>query len=221
MPSRVAYWVLLIGVCGWIIGCGADPVGQWIAQLQSADVETRRAAARALAQKNQAEDRVMVALAKATADHDAEVKSLAIGALGRIGKPAAASLPALIAALQDSEPPVRLNAALAIQRIDPKNSAFVPALTAAMRAGDGRVLLDVGAMGAGGAWAVPTLIELLAHPLPQLRALAAQTLGRIGPAAAVAKLALQQATRDSNPAVQKTAHGALDQIQPESPAAVK
>jgi HEAT repeat protein len=216
MPSRVAYWVLLIGVCGWTIGCGADPVDQWIAQLQSADVETRRAAARALTQKNQAEDRVMVALAKAAADHDTEVKSLAIGALGRIGKPAASSLPALVAALQDSESSVRLSAALAIQKIDPKNSAFVPALTAAMRAGDGRVLLDVGAMGAGAVWAVPTLIDLLAHPLPQVRALAAQTLGRIGPAAAAAKPALQQATRDSNLAVQQAARAALDQIKSES-----
>ncbi|HEY2759597.1 MAG TPA: HEAT repeat domain-containing protein [Pirellulales bacterium] len=216
MPSRAAYWALLINLCGWAVGCGADPDGQSIAQLQSADVEARRAAARALAQNGHSENRVIVALTKAAADRDAEVKSLAIGALGRIGKSAASSLPALTANLQDPQPAVRLSAALAIQKIEPKSSAFVPVLIGAMRAGDGHVLLDVGAMGKDGAWAVPTLIELLAHPLPQVRALAAQTLGRIGPPAAAAKPALQRATHDSNPAVGQAAHRAIERIQNES-----
>jgi HEAT repeat protein len=157
-----------------------------------------------------------MAVTQLTTDSDAEAKSLAIHALGHFGKSAAPSLPALIVALRDPDPHVRILAALAIQKIDPQNSAFVPILTAAMRAGDGRVLLDVGAMGAAGAWAVPTLIDLLGHPLPQIRALAAQTLGRIGPSAAAAKPSLVQATHDSNPAVQQAAHTALDRIHSES-----
>jgi HEAT repeat protein len=219
MPSRISACAVLLGLF-LATGCG-DPNAQWIAQLQSSDVAVRRNAVRALSLNDHAEQPVIITVTLLTTDSDVEVKSLAIHALGHFGKSAASSLPPLIVALRDSDPHVRLLAALAIQEIDPKNPAFVPVLIAAMRAGDGRVLLDVAAMGAAGAWAVPTLIELLAHPLPQVRALAAQTLGRIGPPAAAAKTALDVATHDSNPAVQQAAHTALDRIHSESATATK
>ena len=57
--------------------------------------------------------------------------------------------------------------------------------------------------------------------MPQFRALAAQTLGRIGPLAAAAKSSLEQATHDSNLAVQQAAHTALDRIHSESVPIVK
>jgi HEAT repeat protein len=151
-------------------------------------------------------------------DQNVQVRTLAINALGSFGKPAASSLPALTTALHDANPAVQIRAALAIAKIDPKNPAFIPVLKSAMQAGDGKVLLEVGAMGRDAAWATPTLIELLGHPLPQVRALAAQTLGRIGsPATATAKAALQQATHDPNLAVQHAAQAALERIQSESP----
>ncbi len=102
---------------------------------------------------------------------------------------------------------------MAIQKIDPNERDFVPVLIAAMRGGDGRVMLAVGALGKDGAWAVPTLVELLSHQTPQVRALAAQTLGRIGPAAAAAKAALERAAHDQNPAVQQAAMEALERVQ--------
>jgi HEAT repeat protein len=82
-----------------------------------------------------------------------------------------------------------------------------------MRAGDGRTLLAVSEMGSSGAWAVPTLVELLAHESPKVRALAARTLGRIGPAAGDAKPALQGAARDPSAAVQTAAKEALKRIE--------
>jgi HEAT repeat protein len=88
----------------------------------------------------------------------------------------------------------------------------VPVLAAAMRGGDGRVMLQVGCMGAEAEWAVSTLIELLSHESPQLRALAARTLGQIGPAASAAAPALERATKDPNGAVQGAAKAALDRI---------
>ena len=62
-----------------------------------------------------------------------------------------------------------MKAALAIQKIDRKNSSVVPVLIGAMREGDGRIFLEVGAMGEAGAWAVPTLVGLLSHESAKLR----------------------------------------------------
>ena len=83
-----------------------------------------------------------------------------------------------------------------------------------MREGDGRTLLAIGAMGADAAWAVPTLVGLLSHSAPQVRALAARTLGRIGPAAIESKTTLEAAQRDSNPAVKSAAKDALKRLGP-------
>ena len=48
----------------------------------------------------------------------------------------------------------------------------------------------------------------------KVRALAARTLGRIGPAASAAKTRLEAARRDSNAAVQTAAKDALNRIGP-------
>jgi HEAT repeat protein len=213
MSISVSRRLPYLGLCLLLIGCHSDPGGDLIAQLQNPDVEIRRAAARTLGQQTNVDNRAVVVLTKTVADSDAEVRRLSINALGKMGPAAESSVPALIAALQDPEATVRQRAALAIQKIDPKNPNFLPVLVSAMRAGDGRILLEVGAMGKDGAWAVPTLIGLLSHELAQVRALAAQTLGRIGPAAIDAKAALQRVAHDPNVAVQTAAHDALNRIQ--------
>ena len=156
-------WLPFLAMCLLLAGCARDGVDTWIAQLQNPDVEVRRAAARALEQQTQFDNRVVVALTKTVADSDAEVRRLSINTLGKIGPPAASGLPALTARIKDTDSSVRLKAALAIQKIDPKNSTFQSVLITAMRAGDGRTLLEVGAMGKDAAWAVPTLIGLLSH----------------------------------------------------------
>jgi HEAT repeat protein len=184
-----------------------------IAQLESVDATMRRAAARELGERSEAEERVIAALTQRVADADAEVRHEAIRALGRRGRAAKSSVPVLEKSLDDADARVRVRAALAIQQIDPQNRTFVPVLAGAMRGGDGRVLLEVGAMGEEAAWAVPALVGLLSHELPQMRALAAQTLGRIGPAADRAVGALERATQDPNVAVQGAARDALDRIR--------
>jgi len=198
-----------------LLGCNHDPGSELIAQLRNPDVDTRRAAARALGEQTVFEPRFVEALSTAVADQDAEVRRLSIGALGKFGTAAQSSLPALTAALQDPELGVRLKAALAIQRIDRKNSSFVPVLIGAMREGDGRIFLEVGTMGEAGAWAVPTLAGLLSHESAKVRALAAQTLGRIGSVTPEAKAALQRCLRDPNGAVQTAAKEAFDRLQPQ------
>jgi HEAT repeat protein len=214
MLNRAARATILLNVVVWITGCGTDSISRSIAELQSPDVQTRREAARMLSQSASSEERVVMALANSAAtDKDLEVRMLAIGGLSRIGKPAAASLPALKGALHDSDPHIPVQAALAIQKIEPNDRDSVPVLITAMRAGDGRVMLAVGALGKDAVWAVPTLVELLSHKTPQLRALVAQTLGRIGPPAAAAKAALERAGQDPNPAVRQSATEALEQVQ--------
>jgi HEAT repeat protein len=212
MRFGVSYRLPWIGLCLLLIGCHSDPAGVLIAQLQNPDVEIRRVAARALGQQTEVDSRAVAALTKTVADSDAEVRRLSINALGKMGSAAELSVPALVTALQDPEASARLRAALAIQKIDPKNQSFMPVLVSAMRAGDGRTLLEVGAMGKDGAWAVPTLIGLLSHEQAKVRALAARSLGRIGPTASDAQAALQRATHDPNAAVQTAAHDALIRI---------
>jgi HEAT repeat protein len=199
-------------LCLATVGCGGDGVAELIAQLESGDVAERRIAARELAERPEANERVIAALNRHVDDRDAEVRFFLIRRLGQIGVSAKSSLPALEKLLNDPDSRLRVATALAIQRIDPEKQSFVPVLTDAMWNGDGRVLLEVGAMGADAEWAVQTLVGLLSHESPQLRALAAQTLGRIGPAAGGAVEALQRATKDLNVAVQGAARGALDRI---------
>lgn len=202
-------WLHLV-LCLVLGGCGPSAWTTATRELKSPDVAVRRSAARTLGEQAALDASALTALTNAVADHDTEVRWLAVDALGKIGPTAAPSVPALVKALDDSDSTVRLKAALAIQRIDPKNLSSVPILTKEMRAGNGRVLLEVGRRGSSAAWAVPTLIELLSHESPKVRALAAQTLGDIGPAAASAKSALQRATGDPSAAVQSAARDSLN-----------
>ena len=213
MSIRLPHWQPVIAACLLVTGCGTNPTATAISQLQSSDVEVRRAAARTLGEQTDSDARVVAAVTKAVGDSDKAVRWLAIDDLAKIGPPAASSVPAVIKALDDADAAVRLRAALVIQKIDPKNPNFPRVLIAEMRAGNGRVLLDVGAMGKDAAWAVPTLIELLSHQSPKVRALAAQALGRIGPAGTDAKTALQRAASDPNPAVQSAAREAIKGIE--------
>jgi hypothetical protein len=108
---------------------------------------------------------------------------------------------------------VRLTAALAIQKIDPDSPAYAPVLLQSLRAGDGPVFIEVGRMGEDAVWAVPTLAKLLSHQKPTIRALSAQTLGGIGPAASEAKPSLRQSLRDPDPTVRQRALDALQKIE--------
>ncbi len=215
MSTRPVFRLVYAGICLTIIGCG-DSVEKSIAQLGDKNVETRRAAVRALESQTLVDKRIITAFAEATADSDAEVRRLSINALGHLGPVANSSLPALKTAFTDEDPRVRVRAALAIHKIAPEDRSFVPVLTSAMRGGDGRLLQEVGAMGEDGAWAVPTLVELLSHESAPMRALAAQTLGHIGDSTSDVKSALERASRDPNAAVQSAAKEALRRIEARS-----
>lgn len=194
-------------------GCARDPIADLAAQLNDPNVAVRRAAARSLGEQPITDERIVAALTKGAADTDMEVRYRSIEPFGRLGRAGKPVIPVLKKALADPEKRVRLEAALALARIDPQDTAPRPLLIAALREGDGRILLATGAMGNDAAWAVPTLVGLLSHNSPQVRAIAAKTLGRIGPAAIDAKPALEAARRDANPVVQNAAKEALSHFQ--------
>ncbi len=206
-----------VALCVIVCGCGGDAASKLVAELGDSEAPVRRTAVRALAERSIADDRVVAALTKCVADSDAEVRYFSIEALGKTGSDAKSSLGALKLALQDAEPRVRLAAALAMARIDPQDRSFMPTLVSSMREGDGGTLREVGSLGPSAVWAVPTLCELVSHPLPQVRVLAEHDLGRIGPEASSALPALQAAMQDSNPAVKRAAEEASKQIHRQKP----
>jgi HEAT repeat protein len=68
------------------------------------------------------------------------------------------------------------------------------------------------ALGACGEDGVPLLIEVLRADSAKLRKAAAQTLGRLGPQARAASMALADAVSDPNPGVSRAAQRALEAI---------
>jgi HEAT repeat protein len=213
MSIRFEACCLHAALCIVVSGCGGDAVSNLVAELGHDDAAVRRAAVRAAAERPIADERVVKALAKCVVDSDREVRYFSIEALGKLEAAGKLGLSALKSALQDAEPRVRLAAALAVARIDPQDRSFMPTIVSSMREGDGNTLREVGVMGPSATWAVPTLVELVSSPLPQVRVLAAHDLGRIGPGASSALPALQGAMQDSNPAVKRAAEEASKLIR--------
>jgi HEAT repeat protein len=211
MRVRCALNSAVVCICLVAVGCG-NSTDALIAQLGDGDPVARRSAARELGNRQEDASRVVAALAEALEDSDLEVRELASASLGRIGPEAKASLPELELALKDPQSSVRLSAAMAIQKIDPESRHYQQVLIESLLAGDGVVFLELRRMGADAKWAVPTLVRLLAHQQPQIRALAAHALGGIGGAADEAKSALRRSLRDPDPNVRQAAQNALTQI---------
>jgi HEAT repeat protein len=207
-------------VCLLAGGC-SDSTGDLIEQLASGDTATRRAAARALATQHGDVNRVVSSLLGALDDVDLDVRELAADSLGRIGPDAKSARPALEGALHDPEPSVRLAAARAIRRVDPHASSYQSVLIDALRAGDGTVFIEISRMGPEAEWAVTTLTVLLSDRRSQIRALAAQALGGIAPAAQDVQQALRRSLRDPEPAVRTAAQTALRQIEKPASTPVK
>jgi HEAT repeat protein len=198
-------------VC-FLIGCG-NPVDGLVRQLQDSDVDVRRKAATTLLQMRGEAKPAIPALTSALQDDDREVRRLASRALGQLSPEAASSVSALQRLLNDPEPSVRIAAAFAIQELDPAETSHRKVLIDAMKMGEGGTIVAVGKHGANAKWAVPTLVSLLEDRRPGIRRLAADALGRIGPAAADAQDALRQASsKDADDRVRDAARVALSSI---------
>ena len=92
-----------------------------------------------------------------------------------------------------------------VRSIDPNSEAYVPVLVDAMRRGEGGIILEVGRMEPTATWAVPTLVALISHQRPIIRAAAATALGQVGSGVPEAEAALKRAAQDPDEGVRQAA----------------
>jgi len=142
----------------------------------------------------------------------------AVEELSRIGPPAKAAVPELVKALQDPDADLRLASANALAAIDPKNPVILPALDAELKAGPDQRKAAAEILGDLGAVGVAVLTGALKDPDAGVRWAAADSLGRIGPAAKSAVPALAAALEDKE--IRSIVADALAGIGPEAKQAV-
>lgn len=189
------------------VGCGGDG-DRLLNDLGSKDVDVRRAAAGELATVELDDPDVTAALKESTQDRDREVRRLACFALGERTD----GLDELTAALEDPALSVQMAAAYALLKLEPDNEPATATLQQAMKSGDGGVIMAVSRQGADGAWAIPTLVELLEDDRPGIRRLAVEGLGHIGVATPQVLTALQRATKDRDDRVRESVTIAVNRI---------
>jgi HEAT repeat protein len=205
---QVPAWLLFL----LIVGCGGE-TSRLIAELHHDDATVRTKAARALADPQFADNpSIVAALTAAIDDAEPSVQEAAIITLVPFGEAAKPALPKLEASLDSTHPAVRLSAARAIAHIDPASTHYQSALIEALRSGNAPLFLEVQQL-ANAQWAIPTLIDLLAHRQTHVRALSAQTIGVIGHNNAEVTSALKRRLQDAEPPVRRAAETALSQLQ--------
>ncbi|MGH3054985.1 MAG: HEAT repeat domain-containing protein, partial [Gaiellaceae bacterium] len=193
------------------------------ARLGDSDRNVRRAATAALATTlvpGAANEQTVAALVPLLGDPDPDLGLLAAEALGRCGPLARAAEPGLRKLLDSGDPDARLAALHALGQIDPHDDELIAADIAALNAPDDiKRQHAMTAIAAFGAAAVPRLTSALSGP-EQGATAAAETLGRIGPAAAAAVPALSRLLDDPRRYVRRCAVRALGQIGPPAADAV-
>jgi len=175
---------------------GAD-VGELVKQLNSDDMELRRAAAKALEEGGAESKAAVPALIKALKDHDTFVRRFAAQALGAIGPDAHRAVPALTMTLNDSHKEVQEAAARALGKL---GTSGVEALVVIVRddsrdATLRRQAIDaLSSLGSSARMAVPVLTELLKGPMGKNKKKAAPDDLRVAAAIALGSLAVPSDT---------------------------
>jgi HEAT repeat protein len=163
-------------------------------------------------------------LIQALSDERLPVQLAAARALGEIGPGARVALPSLAAVLVNQTGAVRRAAAEALPRIDgdwgsaTDAEVVLPALVARLKDNGPRGAEAADALALIGAAAAPVLVGALASDDRTMHEAAAQTLGRMGPAARAAVPALKAALRDPRGWVREAAAQALARVAPDRPA---
>jgi HEAT repeat protein len=196
-----------------LLAC-SSAVRQHAAELGSADVQNRIAAAEALHQLGRDAHKALPELILAARDSSPEVRRLAVETMGMIGKPALEGTHVLIAALSDSNVQVRRCASVTITQLEAFPSNAFPAYLRTLGDPDTLVrkftvagFLDLGTLG------VPTLRRALTDSSALVRQTAALTLGMLGEEATSAKKDLKKATADFDLEVARRAEEALRRIE--------
>jgi HEAT repeat protein len=199
-------WIRLIAILLCLGGCSPGPA-DWLADLKSTDVPTRRSAAEKLAEKAPTSPEVVAALTQATDDSDPEVRRWSCRGLGRHN--AAASVKQLESKLRDPATAVRRAAAFSLQTLAPESTGYREEFIAGMRMGDGGLLVAIKGFEPPATWSVPVLLELMKDRRPGIRRLAVEAIGEIAPAMVEPRKALEAARRDPDDRVREAAAKAL------------
>lgn len=157
-----------------------------IGQLQDADPGRRGAAAELLCRHGAAAATAALALARACADEDDQVREWAAAALEDLGPPPAGSIPELGDLVGSSHPLVAYWAATLLGRSGQNAATATTALAACLASASD----------------------------PAVAQRAAWALGKIGPAAATGRDALEKAALSADPRLARLAREALQAIGP-------
>ena len=203
-------------------GVGDDPK-PLMAALAAPAAERRAEAARSLATLGESAAPAVPVLAAALGDPSHVVRAAAAWALGNVGPAAAPAVPALIRLLRDGDPFVRAGAAFGLGGVGEAATAAAAPLVERLNDPDERVrwraadaLAKIGRDGAS----VGQLASLVQDAKGVGRGLAAEALGRVGPAARSAVPVLVAAASDARPDVRWRAIWALGRIGPAAAPAV-
>jgi HEAT repeat protein/lysophospholipase L1-like esterase len=191
--------------------------------LREKEPGKRAGAARALANLGPEASGAVSDLARALDDRVTEVQVAAAWALGSVGAPADEAIPALRRRLDDEAPSVRAGAAWALGRLGPKAKEALPALLACLDDRDDSVRFRAGdaVLGLGPEPSMlPALRARLERPGDAGRGVAAEAVGRMGPAGSEAVPSLLLALEDKREEVRWRAAWALGRIGPGARSAV-
>ncbi|MBI3271954.1 MAG: HEAT repeat domain-containing protein [Planctomycetes bacterium] len=157
-------------------------------------------------------------------EEDAEVRGIAIRALGDRGGDAASAAPALVGLLRDDNERVRAAAAAALGMIGAEPWLVVAPLAAALCDESDRVSAEaadaLGRLGEAAAEAVPRLVQALMSGDPFRCSYAAAALGRIGPRAGDSVDALVAVLESEEGGAGEACAAALGRIGPQARSAV-
>jgi lysophospholipase L1-like esterase len=171
-------------------------------------------AARALASIGVNESDVP-AIGAALASPDPFIRGFAAWIIGELGTRARVSLPALVTAQNDPDPGIRALVLRSLAAVGFGEPEAVEALRKALRGGTGddrwRAARSLGRLGSPARVAIPDLIAALRADNGHVRRHTAVALGRLGEGEGV-RPALEEATRDPDPAVAAAATEALTSI---------
>ena len=178
---------------------------------QDQDVTVQLAALRGLSAIGNRGLAAVPALTKKLLDKNEQVRRFAALALGAVGSKEA--VPALRRALRDRSSDVRIEAANALLKFDSANRGSWEVLKEELQSQRAwpreQAAFSLGELGLPAEEAVPLLVKLLKDDFVRVRAAAAEALGKIGPAAAVALPDLKLAARDREQIVKQKAILAL------------
>ncbi len=182
--------------------------------LSDREPQIRELAALALIESGPEARYALPELIVALQDESPVVRRRAIRAIGVVGPVALDdALAALVAATEDDEESVVLQAISTLGELGPSATAAVPALIAALWTGGARRRAVAGvALLRMGPATVPSLVQSLSHPSPEVRGKVAHLLGRLGRDAAEAIPALQSLLSDPDETVRAESQEALAAI---------